>query len=685
MPQLIASPPVSPAEPVTEILHGVEIADPYRWLEEQNSPRTREWIQEQTRYARAHLDSIPGREKIRQRVRQFLAVETCDSIHQAGQRYFFRKRLPNQEQACIYMRLTAAGEDELLVDPSALGEGAYTAVKPLRASSDGKLLLYEKKRGGERTGTFAILDVATRKTLPDILPRGYLRGFAFAPDEKSFVYVHEAVDCATPFSRCAMRHVLGTDFSQDQEIFRAAGDARTRLGLVADDQRIGFLTYKFASGTRTSFQLTSFEERSPAQPVLIDADASFVPAFAQGRIFALTNRQAPNFRIVELRLRPREEPEWAEIIPESDARIHQWLVSSAGIFVSYIRGERTRVQLFDFSGKQLREVAASSTKSVRVAGGSPESDDVFFETESFTEPITITRYSASSGERSTWSSRVVPFDSGKFAHTRTLFRSKDGTSIPIFLVGRRELLADGCHPAIMTSYGGFGVPMTPQFSVFVAFLLERGCLFALPQIRGGGDFGAGWHEAARRRKRQTAYDDFLGAAEWLIASGRTKPEKLALFGGSNSGLLVAAAMTQRPDLFRAVVSIAPMTDMLRYHLFDGAHVWQEEFGTAEDTEDFQALAAYSPYHQVREGARYPATLIVSGDADQNCNPLHARKMTARLQEATCSEFPILLDYSGYRGHSPVLPLGERIQALTDRMAFLCEQLGLEASKGEIEP
>jgi prolyl oligopeptidase len=228
----------------------------------------------------------------------------------------------------------------------------------------------------------------------------------------------------------------------------------------------------------------------------------------------------------------------------------------------------------------------------------------------------------------------------------------------------------------MTSYGGYGVPMTPQFSVFVAFLMERGALFALPNIRGGSEFGVDWHNAAKRRNRQTAIDDFTKAIEWLIETGKTSAQKLAIFGGSNSGLLVGAALTQRPELFRAAVCMVPLLDMLRYHLFDNAHVWAEEFGTADNPDDFSALESYSPYHRVRDGVAYPATMIVSGDADQNCNPLHARKMTARLQAANVSGKPIVLDYSEFRGHSPVLPLSQRVEGLTDRMAFLCEQLDL---------
>jgi prolyl oligopeptidase len=248
------------------------------------------------------------------------------------------------------------------------------------------------------------------------------------------------------------------------------------------------------------------------------------------------------------------------------------------------------------------------------------------------------------------------------------------------LVARRDVLAGGSHPTIMTSYGGYGVAMTPQFSIFVAFLVERGCIFALPNIRGGSEFGTQWHEAARRRNRQVAFDDFLCAAQWLIETGRTEPGKLAIFGGSNSGLLVGAAMTQRPDLFRAVICMVPILDMLRYHMFDNAHVWKEEFGTADDPEDFAALLRYSPNHNVCDGTTYPAIMIVSGDSDRNCNALHARKMTARLQASNSSDLPIFLDYSRHRGHSPVLPLSERVEALTDRMAFLCDQLNLTAEQ-----
>jgi prolyl oligopeptidase len=658
----------------------VSVTDPYRWLEDQDSPRTRQWIREQTQYAREYLDHLPGRQKIHERIREFLAVETYDSLQKAGSRYFFRKRLAEQEQPCICMREEADGKDQLLVDPAEHGAGKYTAVKPLRVSPDGRLLLFEVKEGGERTGTFKFIEIESRRTLPDVLPRGYLRGFAFAPDGRSFCYVHEPAKEKETYRRAAFRHVLGTEFTEDREIFFAGEGEKLRLCLTSDATRISFLVYRFSEKTRTDFYLQPWESETAPEHILRDADYSFGPMLFRGRILAITDRGAPNLRIVELRLRPGSEPEWVDLIAESDSRILQWAVADGRILILTGKDMDRQIRVYgltgDLVGRKIEEVTVKPEETFRIIGAAPESDEVFLERESFTDPIRIVRYSPERKQCALWAKKTVPAGPPDVSYTQAWYASKDGTRIPTYLVGRREVLAGGCHPAIMTSYGGYGVSMTPQFSVFVAFLIERGCLFALPNIRGGSEFGAEWHQAAKRRNRQTAYDDFLSAAEWLIQTGRTTSAKLAIFGGSNSGLLVGAAMTQRPDLFRAVVCMVPMLDMLRYHLFDYAHVWSEEFGTAEDGEDFEALRRYSPYHQVRDGVAYPATMIVSGDADRNCNPLHARKMTAQLQAANVSAYPIFLDYSPFRGHSPVLPLSDRVEALTDRMAFLCDQLQL---------
>ena len=677
MPKLAIAPPHSSIEPVTEVLHGVTVTDPYRWLEDGHSPRTREWLLAQHEYARSYLDSIPGRDRIRERIRELLDVETYESIQKVGRRYCFSKRLPGQEQFSIYVREDAEGNDQLLIDPAERGTGPYTAVKPLHLSPNGRLLLYEVKEGGERIGIFEFFDIEARTKLPDVLPRGYLRGFAFAQDSRSFYYVHESADANRPFYRSAFRHVLGTSFDLDEECFIAGEDEKLRLHIVPGSEMLGFVVTRFRKGTITDFFLWQMDSDHEPEPILQNARFQFGPMLLKdGRTLAITDHEAPNFRIIEVHPRPSGEPEFVDIVSESDAVIQDWIVIGDRIFISYIRDLHSEVDVFNLSGARIGRLPLELSDTVRLLGGVEDGDELLFEQESFSKPVQVCRYSPSAGEVNLWADRPVPFPCLEFTHTRVWFTAKDGTRIPMFLAGKRDVLEAGPGPTIMTSYGGYGVAMMPQFSVFVAFLMERGCLFALPNIRGGSEFGAQWYEAAKRCNRQVAYDDFLSAAEWLLASGRTEPRKLAIFGGSNSGLLVGAAMTQRPDFFRAVLCMVPLLDMLRYHLFDESRSWKDEFGTADDPYDFAALHGYSPYHNVRDRASYPATMIVSGDSDQNCNPMHARKMTASLQAANRSESPIFLDYSRHRGHSPVLPLGERIEALTDRMAFLCDQLGL---------
>ena len=676
MPALMEPPPYSEVEAVTEVLHGVPVTDPYRWLEDQESPRTREWISAQTRYARSYLDSIPGRERIRERIRELLDVETYDSMHKVGSRYFFRKRAVGQEQFCICMREGFDGADEVLVDPALRGTGSHTAVRPIRISRDGRLMLYEVKQGGERTGTFELLDIQKREVLPDVLPRGYLHGCAFSPDSRAFYYVHESFGAKEPVRRVACEHMLGTSFAEDREIFVAGQGSNLHLHIVPGTGRLGFLVTRFENETIADFFLWPFGSNE-IEPVIRSASYKFGPALLEsGRIFAITDRDAPNFKVVEVLRREGATPEFLDIIPAREARIQNWNVGMSHIVVAYLRDLQTQIEIFDLSGRPLGHVPAEKWDTTRLVGGSDGGEEVFLERESFARPLEICSYTPSKGTSRLWARKKLPVDSQRFSHTQVRFPAKDGTQIPMFLVGLSEVLEAGQSPAIMTSYGGFGLPMTPQFSVFAAYLMERGCLFALPNIRGGSEFGTEWHEAARRRNRQVAIDDFLAAADWLIRTGRAQTRKLASFGGSNSGLLACAAMTQRPDLFRAVVCMVPLLDMVRYHLFDDARAWKDEFGTAEDPKDLAALLGYSPYHNVRTETEYPAVLFVSGDTDQKCNPLHARKMTARLQAASISNHPVVLDYNHHRGHSPVLPLTDRIEALTDRMAFLCDQLQL---------
>src|SRR5208282_2445376 len=373
-----------------------------RWLEDQDAPRTRAWIEEQTRYARSYLDNLPGRERIRKRIREFLAVQTYDSLQTSGDRYFFRKRLPDQEQPCIYMREDADNEDRLLVDPSERGTGKYTAVKPLRVSPDGRLLLYEVKEGGERTGSFELLEIETRKRLSDLLPRGYLRGIAFAPDCKSFYYVHEAVETKRPFYRAAYQHLLGTPASEDREIFFAGEDERIRLILVSDKKRLAFFVYWFLEKTLTDIYLQPFHRATWPELIFSKIDYSLGLRLMDDKILAITDREAPNRRIVTIRLRKNREHEWIDVVPETDTPISNWLVVGDSIYVSYRKEMIHRIFIFDLYGTKLGEIPIQSDETLRLIDGSTDSHEVLLETESFTEPIGIFRYSAKTNERTLW-------------------------------------------------------------------------------------------------------------------------------------------------------------------------------------------------------------------------------------------------------------------------------------------
>lgn len=663
-------PPFSPIETVTEVLHGVTVCDPYRWLEEQTSDRTRQWLANQTAYAQSYFQSLPFRAALRSSVQQLLDRETYDTFLGGSNHYFFRKRMPGQEQHCIYRRRGADGTDELLVDPSVLGGGNFVAVKPIRASSDDSLLLYEVKNGGERTGRFEIRDIKRGRVLPDALPRGYLRSFEFSDDNRSFLYVHEEWNDKNTKS-AIKRHTLGTPFGEDTVVFSAA-EPSIRLAFMSEGRRVLIFVFRMTGKCSSEHYLLS--EGGRPEHLYTAGDEMFSLRLVDGRLFALTNLNAPHLRIVEIPLDSPGQTYWRELVSEGEKPIAEWQITREYIAINYRDHVNNEVRTHNLAGQELDRFLGSDQETLRLVAGLAAPGSYLIARESFTEPGSVWEYGYAGGRLKPFSQRFASTFS--FESSRAWYRSLDSTEVPMYVVGRKETLQQKHAPTVMTSYGGFSAAMTPQFSVLVSILMEHGCLFALPNIRGGSEFGSGWHEAAKRRQRQTAYDDFIAAAQWLRAYGYADNNRMAMFGGSNSGLLVGAVMTQRPDLFRAVLCMVPLLDMIRYHLFDRAIDWKDEYGTAEDPEDFEALWGYSPYHRIQDGTAYPAVMLVSGDADQNCNPMHARKAAARLQKASSSGLPIILDYSTLRGHSPVLPLTVRVESLVNRLAFLFDQLQL---------
>jgi prolyl oligopeptidase len=676
MQQPSQAPPVAPVEPLTDVLHGVRVTDPYRWLEEQSSAKTRKWIDEQTLYARAYFASLSGRERIKERIRELLSVETHWMPQKIGSRYFFRKREAEQEQPCIYMRTIGDTEDVLLVDPSTLGSDPYTSVSISQISADGRFLLYEIKHGGERSGRFEILEIDRRHTLPDSLPRGFLRGFMFSPDGMGFYYVHEISGAKRPYYRAAYYHTFGTQLDADEDIFFAGEAPSVRLCLKGDSKQLCFIKSNIGETTPPEFYFYDLSSKGPARPGLKDGAHILGLTFWEGRIFAITNAGATNGCIIEIPTPEAELSRWIRLVPEFPQKLKAVSICEGYILAKYANKTEIWIRIFDMAGNNLHEIAfpEDGTTVVQLQGST--ANEILYKRESFTNPPAILRYIPQTKKHQLFAQTSCPLDTTEFVSNRISYPSKDGTLIPMYLVGKKNLSPAIAQPTILTGYGGFGTSMTPKFGVLTSFMIENGCLFALSCLRGGSEFGEEWHLAARARNRQKAFEDFVAAAEWLVASGYTTPGELAIFGGSNSGLLMGAALTQRPDLFKAVVCIAPILDMLRYQLFDSARKWRNEYGTAEDPDDFAALYAYSPYHRVQDSTAYPAVLLVSGDMDMCCNPMHARKMTARLQAASTSGRPVILDYNPARGHRPVMPLSERVRGLTDRLAFLCDQLGV---------
>lgn len=657
--------------PVEEMIHGIVVGDPYRWLEGRNSPETQEWIHGQQRHCDEYFAGYSELGAIRRRVREYLDVEMIDQPLRIGSRYFYRRRERGREQGCIYVRDAVVGE-RLLVDPSTLGSFASVAIH--HVSDDGSLLAYELKLGGGEQKTIHILEVPSGRTLRDCVESGYARGFSFSRDLQGLYYSRETSES---HSDSTIRfHRLGSP-AADEVCFCAPRTPGSRLLLASDEVHLGAVyLHQNDGGPVIDFWIASRNAPDKWRLVFANRELPFHPILRHGRIFALSYGNSMSGTLIEL---SHDGDQIRTVIPQQEAMIRQVAIAKDRIFVNLLQRMVPAIQSWTFEGKNLGllDLPTDGTIKLLPNRSSSAATSVFYTCESFIRPLAIFELRPDTEEPLLWQQKHS-LPGGPSALVRNaVYSSKDETEIPMTVV---EPVGTGLQPvggpAIMTGYGGFGVPMTPQFSVLVAVMMELGVVFLLPHIRGGGEFGKEWHDSARRRNRQFAFDDFIAAAEWACAERVTMPEKLAIFGGSNSGLLVGVAITQRPDLFRAALCIAPLLDMVRYQLFDQAANWEQEYGTIADLEDFKALYAYSPYHHIKQNTAYPAVLFVTGDKDDRCNPAHVRKMAASLQDSEVQRSPIIVDYSEERGHSPVLPLSVRIDALSRRIAFLCKELNL---------
>jgi prolyl oligopeptidase len=690
--------PETRIDEVTEDLHGVRVVDPYRWLEGDNSepaqmgrvtPEVAAWTDAQNACTRARLDGWPGRAAVEARLRPLLEIGAVSAPAIRGTRYFYSRREGSQDQPVVYWREGSRGADHELIHPGRIDPSGLTTVEWISPSHDGRLLAYGTYRAGDENTVLRVLGVDTGVVLPLEIP-GRTQAPDWLPDGSGFVYRNLAsVD--DPYSGQLKFHRLGSDPRGDLLLFRQyTRDEHAVLattwgpfGGLSRDGR--WLVLGYWTDTRSNdlwiadFQRVLRTGAVERTPVTVGEPGQAFGTVDDGVLYLQTTKGAPNGRIVAIPAADPAPAHWRDVVPERrDAVIQASALAEGLIAVTSLRDAANVVEVFDREGRARGVVRQPGIGSASIAT-EVDRAEAYLTFTSFNYPTTIFRVdlAAPEAEPELWEQPPVPVDPSSVVVEQVWYPSKDGTRISMFLVHARGLEMSGRTPTLLTGYGGFNVNETPQFLPTLFHWFEAGGLFALPNLRGGGEYGDAWHEAGMREKKQNVFDDFIAAAEWLIAAGWTSPERLAIAGGSNGGLLTGAVITQRPELVRAAIVAVPLLDMLRYQHFLMARYWVPEYGSAEDPAQFAYLRAYSPYHQVRSGTRYPAVLLTAGEHDTRVHALHARKMAALLQATTASDpvdRPVLLWVDRDAGHGQGKPLHLRLRDAVDQRVFLMQQV-----------
>ena len=664
-------PPVAPAQDVHDHYGSVDVVDPYRWLEDQDSPETRAWIEREQKCTDAALSKLPGRAAVAKRISALLRADMLGTPTERGGRYFFTKRLANEDLSKIYVRRGASAQDEVLIDPMPWSKDHSASATIEAISLDGKFLFYGHREGGKDEVSIHVINTDTKQDLPDVLPAALYLSVDVTPNGSGIYYVR-----ATDSGPRAFYHVVGTGTEKDKMIY---GEGLSKehgiaVGLSDDGRYLLYVVYVGTGSEKTSVYLQDLKNAGPIKTIVDDLNFQFYPSFGGNTIYVNTNWKAPQWHVYAVDPANLSRDHWHEVIPETKVKLESVTPVGGKLIAAYTKNAASELKLFDNQGKNEKPIELPSIGSVFSVSGRWESSELFYSFDAFQSPQTTYRYDLNSGDRTVWAKTNLPIDSGNFETEQIWFTSRDKTRVPMFLFHRKGIKLDGSNPVILTGYGGFDVSETPYFSALYMYWAERGGILAVATLRGGGEFGEDWHRAGMLEKKQNVFDDFFAAAESLISSKYTSPSKLSIYGVSNGGLLVGAALTQHPELFQAVVCGYPLLDMLRFQKFLEGPYWVAEYGSSEKPEQFGYLKAYSPYQNVEKGKKYPATLFITGDGDTRVAPLHARKMSALLQANTGSDRPILLLYDTKSGHSGGRPINKIIEEDTDILSFLFWQL-----------
>ena len=682
-------PPPHPGDTVDNY-HGTKVPDPYRWLEDdvRKSPEVRAWVTAENDLTTKYLEGIPERTSIRKRLTELWDFEKYTAPSKHGGRYFWSKNNGLQNQFVLYVQESLASEPRVLLDPNSWSKDGTIALAGTAVSDDGRLLAYGTSEAGSDWSVWHVLDVSTGKPLGDDLKWIKFSGAAWTRDGKGFFYGRfPEPGAGAEFqslneNQQLLYHRVGTPQSEDVLVYRRPDQPKWMFGAgVTDDGR--YLVISTAKGTDNNCRITYKDLSEPyglAVELIDNFDSAYSMIDNDGPIFYFkTDNKAPRGRVIAIDVRKPEPAHWKEIIPEAKDNLTG--VSMVGnLFVAtYLKDARTQVKMFDPEGKFVREVEFPGLGAADGFGGKRTDTETFYAYSSFNLPTTIYRYDLITGKSEVFRKPVLKFNPDDYEVKQVFLPSKDGTKVPMFLSMKKGIKLDGNTPTLLYGYGGFDIALRPGFSVSRLAWMEMGGVFAQANLRGGGEYGVEWHKAGTKLRKQNVFDDFIAAAEWLIKEKYTSTPKLAIMGGSNGGLLVGACMTQRPDLYGVCLPAVGVMDMLRFHRFTAGRFWVDDYGSSENAEEFKALYAYSPYHNLKKGTKYPATLVTTADTDDRVVPGHSFKFLAELQYCQAGPAPVLGRIETRAGHGAGKPTTKLIEEVSDQWAFLVKNLHMQVA------
>ncbi|MFN7945505.1 MAG: prolyl oligopeptidase family serine peptidase [Blastocatellia bacterium] len=672
--------------------HGVKVADPYRWLENADSEETKAWVEAENKVTFAFLNTIPERERIRARLTKLWDYEKFGAPSRHGNRYFYFYNSGLQNQSVLYWTTALTGEGKLLLDPNKLSADGTVALSGVAFSDDGKLMAYGLSASGSDWQEWRVREVETGKDLPDVIKWVKFSSASWTKDGKGFFYSRydepnekTRLQDANYFQKLYY-HRLGTPQSEDILIYNRNDQKEWGFGGgVTDDGR--YLIVNVWKGTDQKNLLFYKDLKDPNAKVVelikdFDAEYSFIDN--DGPVFWIkTDLNATRGRVIAIDTRQPDRSKWKEVIPQAAETIEGISALNNQFVVTYLKDAHSQIKIFDLNGKFIREVELPGLGSAGGFSGKRSDTETFYTYTSFNTPPVIYRYDLKSGKSTVFKQAKVDFNPNDYETKQVFYNSKDGARVPMFITYKKGLKLDGSNPTILYGYGGFNVSLTPAFSPANLVWMEMGGVYAQPNLRGGGEYGEEWHQQGTKLRKQNVFDDFIAAAEWLIANKYTSTPKLAISGGSNGGLLVGACMTQRPDLFGAALPAVGVMDMLRFQKFTIGWAWTSDYGSSDNADEFKAIYAYSPLHNLKEGVKYPATLITTADHDDRVVPAHSFKFAARLQEVQAGDAPVLIRIETKAGHGAGKPTAKIIEEAADKFGFLVKVLNIQmpAAKG----